>query len=120
MFVGEFYSETGQHIYTLWNSKHKNVRTFGKSTTSRSKQLVAHQAFFVEMGTDIIPRFFQVNFESGLGHMQVVVEQVGEYYNVNLPNVVCVLEAPRASIIYHFDSGIQVRARLLSFCCRVD
>ncbi|TPX43726.1 hypothetical protein SeMB42_g02893 [Synchytrium endobioticum] len=88
MFVTEFYSENGILKYSPWNATHRQIRTF-------------------EMGPAILPRYFQVNFESGVGHIQVVVEQVREC-NINLPDVGCILEAPRASIIYHFDSGLQV------------
>ncbi|RUS25336.1 hypothetical protein BC938DRAFT_472309 [Jimgerdemannia flammicorona] len=88
-FIGEFYSENGTMKYELWNSKSNDKRNF-------------------ELTTALLPRFYQINFESGVQSIQMTIENAKEYA---LPSGGRLVECPSASLFHQFDNGCQVVAK---------
>ncbi|KAK9766993.1 hypothetical protein K7432_003508 [Basidiobolus ranarum] len=85
-FTSEFYAESGLMKYSVRNSQFKDVRVF-------------------ELNTSLLPRFYLINFESGVTEMNLTLENPQEYV---LPNESHVVECTRANFIYHFDNDVQV------------
>lgn len=71
---------------SLWNASLKEIKTF-------------------EITTTIVPKFYLNNFESGIRHMHLVLENAREYIMSNNSQYV---DCPRASWVYNFENGCRV------------
>ncbi|CAG8440584.1 14084_t:CDS:2 [Acaulospora morrowiae] len=92
--IEEFFSEDGKMKYELWNQTNNQKRTF-------------------DIPCPIIPRFFHVNFESGVISIQLTIGNLRE--NIVMvqmqpqPQTAAIVEG-KTSIIYKYEDGSMVVA----------
>ncbi|RUS17400.1 LIM-domain binding protein-domain-containing protein, partial [Endogone sp. FLAS-F59071] len=88
-FIADFYSENGVMKYELVDPIKSQKRNF-------------------ELTTALLPRFYQINFDSGVQSIQMTIEDSKDYLlSTGAPIVECGL----ASLYYHFRNGCLVVAR---------
>ncbi|KAJ3279076.1 hypothetical protein HK104_001794 [Borealophlyctis nickersoniae] len=92
MFVKEFFADHGTMKYALWNCQ--------SQWNPHHKE--PHRTF--DLNTALLPRFYQVNFQSGVSQIQLLMSNPRE---VVVQNGLLV-ECTKASIIYHYENGLQV------------
>ncbi|KAJ3036560.1 hypothetical protein HK097_003808 [Rhizophlyctis rosea] len=95
-FVREFFAETGMMKYALWNSH--SQWTFAMNPQYKD----THKVF--ELNTALLPRFYQVNFQSGVTQIQLIMTNPREL----VVNNALAVECSRASLLYQYENGLQV------------
>ncbi|CAG8433213.1 525_t:CDS:10 [Ambispora gerdemannii] len=92
-FVTEFFTEDGTMRYTLWNSKTQEPRSF-------------------DIANSVIPRYYQVNFDSGVTGIQLILGHAREHVSPGYNGLHAghTVDCPRATMIYSYENGTRIVA----------
>ncbi|CAG8503390.1 1632_t:CDS:2 [Ambispora leptoticha] len=92
-FVTEFFTEDGTMRYTLWNSKTDEQRSF-------------------DIANSVIPRYYQVNFDSGVTGIQLILGHAREHVSSGFNGTTLghTVDCPRATMIYSYENGTRIVA----------
>lgn len=97
------------HWSMKWNKKQGDlVRLFILYYFINVKCILTFSINWIELPYQVIPRFYQTFFESGVAKIQLILGNPRERNITTSNGVQFLVECMSASIEYHFANGIQV------------